>query len=59
MRKLYCVGRAVPTLPINLEDAARSDVEVEKALQVTLITDLWLFNIVIIVSFFFSFQIEC
>lgn len=54
MRKLYCVGRAVPTLPINLEDAARSDVEVEKALQVTLITDLWLFNIVIIVSFFFS-----
>ncbi|XP_057423940.1 aspartate--tRNA ligase 2, cytoplasmic-like [Lotus japonicus] len=33
VRKLYCVGRAVPTLPINLEDAARSDVEVEKALQ--------------------------
>ncbi|TKY58039.1 Aspartate--tRNA ligase 2 [Spatholobus suberectus] len=31
--KLYCVSRAVPTLPINLEDAARSEVEIEKALQ--------------------------
>ncbi|KAL5185348.1 Aspartate--tRNA ligase 2, cytoplasmic [Glycine soja] len=33
VRKLYCVSRAVPTLPINLEDAARSEVEIEKALQ--------------------------
>ncbi|KAK7246964.1 hypothetical protein RIF29_41837 [Crotalaria pallida] len=33
VRKLYCVSRAVPTLPINIEDAARSEVEIEKALQ--------------------------
>lgn len=39
MKKLFCVSRAVPTLPINLEDAARSDVEIEKAIQVHLITD--------------------
>ncbi|CAI8612307.1 unnamed protein product [Vicia faba] len=31
--KLYCVSKAVPTLPINLEDAARSEVEIEKAIQ--------------------------
>ncbi|XP_027330924.1 aspartate--tRNA ligase 2, cytoplasmic-like [Abrus precatorius] len=33
VRKLYCVSRAVSTLPINLEDAARSEAEIEKALQ--------------------------
>ncbi|XP_004512467.1 aspartate--tRNA ligase 2, cytoplasmic-like [Cicer arietinum] len=33
VKKLFCVSRAVPTLPINLEDAARSDVEIEKAIQ--------------------------
>ncbi|XP_059317436.1 aspartate--tRNA ligase 2, cytoplasmic-like isoform X2 [Lycium ferocissimum] len=31
--KLYCVNRAVPTLPINIEDAARSEVEIEQALK--------------------------
>ena len=31
MRKLYCVNRAVPNLPINIEDAARSEKEFEKA----------------------------
>ncbi|CAI8605966.1 unnamed protein product [Vicia faba] len=31
--KLYCVSKAVPSLPINLEDAARSEVEIEKAIQ--------------------------
>ncbi|GAA0146861.1 aminoacyl-tRNA synthetase [Lithospermum erythrorhizon] len=33
VRKLHCVSKAVPTLPINIEDAARSEVEIEKALQ--------------------------
>ncbi|KAI4316245.1 hypothetical protein L6164_024243 [Bauhinia variegata] len=33
VRKLYCVSRAVPTLPINIEDAARSEIEIEKAIQ--------------------------
>ncbi|KAK7276844.1 hypothetical protein RIF29_17990 [Crotalaria pallida] len=33
VRKLYCVSRAVPNLPINIEDAARSEVEIEKAIQ--------------------------
>ncbi|KAL6269570.1 hypothetical protein ACE6H2_026481 [Prunus campanulata] len=32
VRKLYCVTKAV-VLPINIEDAARSDAEIEKALQ--------------------------
>lgn len=31
--KIYCVGKALSTLPINLEDAARSEAEIEKALQ--------------------------
>ncbi|XP_047261520.1 aspartate--tRNA ligase 2, cytoplasmic-like [Capsicum annuum] len=31
--KLYCVNRAMPTLPINIEDAARSEVEIEQALE--------------------------
>jgi len=31
VRKLYCVNRAVPNLPINIEDAARSEKEFEKA----------------------------
>ncbi|XAR69920.1 Aspartate--tRNA ligase [Bertholletia excelsa] len=33
IRKLYCISKALPTLPINIEDAARSEVEIEKALQ--------------------------
>ncbi|CAB4277080.1 unnamed protein product [Prunus armeniaca] len=32
VRKLYCVSRA-PVLSFNIEDAARSDAEIEKALQ--------------------------
>lgn len=35
MRKLYCVNKAIPTLPINIEDAARSEIEIERALQVS------------------------
>ncbi|KAK4370938.1 hypothetical protein RND71_010413 [Anisodus tanguticus] len=31
--KLYCVNKAVPTLPINIEDASRSEVEIEQALE--------------------------
>lgn len=34
VRKFYCVNKAVPTLPIIIEDAARSEAEIEKALQV-------------------------
>ncbi|XP_051119263.1 aspartate--tRNA ligase 2, cytoplasmic [Andrographis paniculata] len=33
VKKIYCVNKALPTLPINIEDAARSDVEIEQALQ--------------------------
>ncbi|KAG6408220.1 hypothetical protein SASPL_131224 [Salvia splendens] len=33
VRKLYCVNKAVPILPINIEDATRSEAEIEKALQ--------------------------
>ncbi|KAK8649672.1 hypothetical protein V6N13_139338 [Hibiscus sabdariffa] len=33
VRKLYCVSKAMPTLPINVEDASRSDAEIEAALQ--------------------------
>ncbi|KAM0869565.1 hypothetical protein ACQ4PT_040593 [Festuca glaucescens] len=33
VRKVYCISRAIPTLPINLEDAARSEAEFEKAEQ--------------------------
>ncbi|GLU18125.1 hypothetical protein SLE2022_344420 [Rubroshorea leprosula] len=33
LRKVYCVNKALPNLPINIEDAARSEVEIEKALQ--------------------------
>ncbi|EYU29913.1 hypothetical protein MIMGU_mgv1a018492mg, partial [Erythranthe guttata] len=33
VRKLYCVDRAVPTLPFNFDDAARSEADIEKALQ--------------------------
>ncbi|POO00413.1 Aspartyl-tRNA synthetase, archaeal-type [Trema orientale] len=33
VRKFYCVNRALPNLPINIEDAARSDIEYEKAKQ--------------------------
>ncbi|CAL9748269.1 unnamed protein product [Musa acuminata subsp. burmannicoides] len=31
VRKLYCINRSVPNLPINIEDAARSETEFEKA----------------------------
>ncbi|KAF3776327.1 Aspartate--tRNA ligase 2 [Nymphaea thermarum] len=31
VRKVYCVNKAVPNLPINIEDAARSEVEIEQA----------------------------
>ncbi|KAH9624722.1 hypothetical protein KSS87_015621 [Heliosperma pusillum] len=31
--KLYCVSKAVPVLPINVEDAARSDAEIDEALK--------------------------
>ncbi|KAJ6813339.1 aspartate--tRNA ligase 2, cytoplasmic-like [Iris pallida] len=31
VRKLYCINRAVPNLPINIEDAARSETEIAKA----------------------------
>lgn len=34
VRKIYCINRAVPTLPINIEDAARSEAEIEEALKV-------------------------
>ena len=43
MRKVYCVNRALPTLPINVEDAARSEIEIEKALQVLIFIALYLF----------------
>ncbi|XP_019197619.1 PREDICTED: aspartate--tRNA ligase 2, cytoplasmic-like [Ipomoea nil] len=33
IRKLYCVSKAAPTLPISIEDASRSEAEIEKALQ--------------------------
>ncbi|KAG8496535.1 hypothetical protein CXB51_007625 [Gossypium anomalum] len=33
VRKLYCAKKAMPTLPINIEDAARRDAEIEAALQ--------------------------
>jgi aspartyl-tRNA synthetase len=32
--KLYCVDKAMPTLPINIEDASRSEKEIEEALEV-------------------------
>ncbi|KAJ3691240.1 hypothetical protein LUZ61_020404 [Rhynchospora tenuis] len=31
MRKLYCINRAVPNLPITIEDASRSETEFKKA----------------------------
>ncbi|RWW65446.1 hypothetical protein BHE74_00027251 [Ensete ventricosum] len=31
VRKLYCINRSVPNLPINIEDAARSETEFERA----------------------------
>lgn len=47
--KLYCVNKAVPTLPINIEDAARSEVEIEQALEVLcsfspVMCHVWLMN---------------
>lgn len=34
VNKIYCVNKALPTLPINIEDAARSESEIEAGLQV-------------------------
>lgn len=31
MRKLYCINRAIPNLPINIEDASRSETDFKKA----------------------------
>ncbi|KAJ4776407.1 hypothetical protein LUZ62_015092 [Rhynchospora pubera] len=31
VRKLYCISRAAPNLPINIEDASRSETEFKKA----------------------------
>ncbi|RWR91562.1 aspartate--tRNA ligase 2, cytoplasmic-like protein [Cinnamomum micranthum f. kanehirae] len=31
VRKIYCISRAAPHLPINIEDAARSEKEIEEA----------------------------
>ncbi|KAF5946640.1 hypothetical protein HYC85_016868 [Camellia sinensis] len=33
VKKLYCISKTVPALPINIEDAARGEIEIEKALQ--------------------------
>ncbi|KAJ8751500.1 hypothetical protein K2173_016724 [Erythroxylum novogranatense] len=33
VRKLYCVNKALANLPINIEDAARSEIEIEEALK--------------------------
>lgn len=34
MKKIYCVNKAIPALPINIDDAARSEEEIENALKV-------------------------
>lgn len=39
VRKIYCISRAIPNLPFNLEDAARSEAEFEKAEQVCKLHD--------------------
>ncbi|KAG5541126.1 hypothetical protein RHGRI_021114 [Rhododendron griersonianum] len=56
VRKVYCVSKAVPTLPINIEDAARSEVEIDKALQLCDFDELyscayWLLNCLSILFF--------
>ncbi|KAI7984450.1 Aspartate--tRNA ligase 2, cytoplasmic [Camellia lanceoleosa] len=33
VKKLYCISKAVPALPINIEDAVRGEIEIEKALH--------------------------
>ncbi|WCJ35022.1 Aspartate--tRNA ligase cytoplasmic [Euphorbia peplus] len=33
VRKLFCISKALPTLPINIDDAARSEKEIEEGLQ--------------------------
>ncbi|KAM7485485.1 hypothetical protein LguiA_001494 [Lonicera macranthoides] len=33
VRKLYCINKAMPTLPIMIEDASRSEIEIENALK--------------------------
>ncbi|KAL8167413.1 hypothetical protein V2J09_008912 [Rumex salicifolius] len=35
VRRIYCIHRSLPTLPINIEDAARSETEIERVLQET------------------------
>ncbi|GKF86279.1 hypothetical protein Tco_0254106, partial [Tanacetum coccineum] len=34
VRKIYCVDMAAPMLPISIDDAARSEAEIEHALEV-------------------------
>ncbi|KAL7258227.1 hypothetical protein ACSBR1_004361 [Camellia fascicularis] len=34
VKKLYCISKAVPAFPINIEDAVRGEIEIEKALQI-------------------------
>ncbi|XP_065881053.1 aspartate--tRNA ligase 2, cytoplasmic-like [Euphorbia lathyris] len=33
VRKLFCISKALPTLPINIDDAARSEKDIEEGLQ--------------------------
>ncbi|PWA87034.1 class II aminoacyl-tRNA and biotin synthetases superfamily protein [Artemisia annua] len=33
VRKIYCVNRAAPVLPISIEDASRSEAEIESSLE--------------------------
>ncbi|CAA2983566.1 aspartate--tRNA ligase 2, cytoplasmic-like [Olea europaea var. sylvestris] len=33
VKKIYCVNKAIPALPINIDDAARSEEEIENALK--------------------------
>ncbi|GKE12894.1 hypothetical protein Tco_1416445 [Tanacetum coccineum] len=40
VRKIYCVDRAVPVLPISIEDAARSEAEIEQLVRVNQDTQL-------------------
>lgn len=42
--KIYCFSKAAPNLPINIEDAARSELDIEKALQVHLFSLFFTFT---------------
>ncbi|XP_039850983.1 aspartate--tRNA ligase 2, cytoplasmic-like [Panicum virgatum] len=39
VRKIYCVNRAIPVLPINIEDAARGEMEFEKFAIIYVVVD--------------------